>query len=108
MPFGGLTDYDFVEDDTNSKLKVTCTRDDTGAAINLTGATVTLKYKINAGTLATKTMSVEDTTGGVASYTFTSDELAPGIMVAEVQVESGGKVVSSLEPMRFTIRERLA
>jgi hypothetical protein len=34
-----------VQGDNGSQLKVTVTRDDTGAVVNLTGATVLLKFK---------------------------------------------------------------
>jgi hypothetical protein len=105
---GGTMDYDFVSGDTNSVLTVTCKRSDTAAALDLTGATATLKYRIDGGTLVTKTMTVAlPETGGICTYTFGTAELTGGIMVAEVEVTAAGKVLSSLEAMRFTVRPKV-
>lgn len=76
-------------------------------ALDLAGATVTLKYRVDGGTLATKTMTVTDPTNGVATYTFGTGDLTAGIMVAEVEVTSAGKVTSSIEAMRFTVRAKV-
>lgn len=107
MALGGTLDYSLVAGDTNTALTVTCKRADTGAAINLAGATVSLKWRVDGGTLVTKTMTVTDEANGVASYTFGAGELTAGLMVAEVEVTLAGKVTSSVEPMRFTVRAKL-
>lgn len=105
--FGGTADYQLVEKDTLTTLQVTCKRADTGAVIDLTGITPTLKYKIGGGTLVSRTMTVTTATMGLCTYQFVTNELTPGIMVAEVELLSGGKVVSSLEVARLTIRAKL-
>ena len=107
MALGGTLDYNLVAGDTNTALIVTCKRADTGAAIDLTGATVTLKWRIDGGTLATKTMTITDAANGIASYTFGTSELAAGLMVAEVEVAVSGKTSSSVEAMRFTVRPKV-
>jgi hypothetical protein len=107
VALGGLLDYSFVSGDTNSVLTVTCTRADTLAALNLATATVALKWRIDGGTLQTKTMTVTDAANGIATYTFTTGELTAGLMVAEVEVTDGGKVISSAETMRFTVRAKV-
>jgi BppU N-terminal domain len=101
---GGSMDYSFVAGDTNSVLTVTCKRADSGAVIDLAGATVSLKWRVDGGTLVTKSMTITDAPNGVCAYTFGTGELVAGIMVAEVAVTIGGKVTTSVEPFRFTVR----
>ena len=101
--------YEFVENDTGSTLKVTCKDRQAGTVVNLTGATVKLKYTIDGGALATKTMTIQvPGTDGIATYQFLAVELVKGLMVAEVEVtDSGGKILTNLEPQTFLIRPRL-
>jgi hypothetical protein len=107
MTFGGTMDFHFVAGDTNSKLQVTCKRTDTGAVIDVTTATVTLRWSVNEGTTTEDTMTKEDAVNGIVSYTWGTDELEAGILKCEVEIDSGGNVVTSLEAMRFSVRDRL-
>lgn len=97
---------DFVENDTGSILRVTCTDRDSGAVINLTGATVRLRWK-QSGVVTTKTMDiVSPATAGIAEYQFATGELVRGVRQFEVEItDSGGKKLSSLEPLVKTIRK---
>jgi hypothetical protein len=104
---GGSMDYSFVAGDTDSVLTVTCKRADTGAVINLSAATVALSWRVDGGTLVTKSMTITDAPNGVCTYTFAVDELVAGIMQAEVEVTAAGKKVTSVEPFSFTVRPRL-
>jgi len=61
------------------KVKVTVT-DETGAAVDLTGATVEFKFFHPDGSTSTKSATLDTPTSGVCSYTTTStnDFLDPG------------------------------
>ena len=107
MPLGAPLDYSFVAGDTASVLTVTCKRSDTGAVIDLTGVTVSLKWRIDGGTLVTKTMTVTAPATGVATYEFDTADLVAGIMLAEVEVTTGSGITTSLEAFRFTIRAKV-
>jgi hypothetical protein len=107
MTFGGTMDYHFVQGDQNSKLQVTCVRDDTGAAIDVSSATVNLYWSMNEGTTQTSEMDDEDAANGVVSYTWGDGELGAGQLKCEVEILSGGLPLTSIEAMRFTVRERL-
>lgn len=104
---GGAVDFSFVAGDTNSVLTVTCKDAAAGTPINLSASTVALKWRVDGGTLVSKTMTVTDAANGVVAYTFGSSELAEGIMVAEVEITTSGKITTSLEPFRFSIRGRV-
>jgi hypothetical protein len=104
MALGGSMDFSFVAGDTNSVLTVTCKRSDTGAAINLAGMTVSIRWSVDGGTPVTKSMTITDAANGVCTYTFGTGDLVAGIMRAEVIITSSGKVVTSLEPFSFTVR----
>lgn len=107
MTFGGTMDFHFVEGDTNSKLQVTCKRTDTGAAIDVSAATVKLYWSMNEGTRQSATMTKEDAPNGVVSYTFTTGQLEGGQLKCEVEITSGGLPLTSLEAMYFSVRRRI-
>lgn len=100
---------EFVAGDTGSKLVVTCKDKGTGDLIDLTGATVRLKYRIAGGSLATKTMSIQSpSTSGKAEYLFLAGELTDGEMVGEVEITDGeGKVTTQVTPFRLAIRAKV-
>lgn len=98
----------FVSGDTGSKLEVTCKDDDTGVVINLTGATVRLKWLDAAEALQTKTMTITDAVNGVADYQFLADDLFGLQMKFEVEItDSGGKVLRNIELIRENCRAAL-
>lgn len=101
--------YELVASDTGSKLVVTCKDNDTKAVIDLTGATVKLKYSISGGALQTKTMTVQTpATNGKAEYQFLAGELSAGAMQAEVEItDATGKIITSLDLLTIPIRARL-
>ncbi len=99
----------FVSGDTGSKLEVTCKDDDTGVVINLTGATVRLKWLDAAEALQTKTMTITDAANGVVEYQFLANELIERQMKFEVEItDSGGNVLHSIELIRENVRAALA
>lgn len=107
MTFGGTMDYHFVQGDQNSKLQVTCVRDDTGLPIDVSSSTNTLYWSMNEGTTQSVEMADEDAANGVISHTWGEDELGAGQLKCEVEIVSGGLPLTSIEAMRFTVRERL-
>lgn len=101
-------DYDFVENDTNSVLRITA-KDAAGVIIDLTGGSVDLKFKDAAGALKTKTMSISTPeTNGVATYQFSAGELLPPIMYCSVKItDTSGKFVHSNCILKLKIRPLL-
>lgn len=101
---------EFTEGDTGSKFKPTCKNNSDGAIINLTGATIKLRYRISKGTLQEKTMTITNSPGtdGVVEYLFLTGELTPGAMEAHVEITKAGKLITSLGPFKATIRPRFA
>lgn len=82
----------FVVGDGGSILKVQIVDSATDTAIDLTGKTVKLRYKLNGGTLAQKTMTALDQTQfkGWAQYNFlTTDLTADGDLEVETRVNDG-------------------
>jgi len=100
----------FVAGDRGAKIVAVCADNDTGIVIDLTGKTAQLRYKINEGTLVTKTMTVQSPgTGGKAEYQFDSADLTAGTMEAEVRIQSGlADQITSLNPLYVSIRAALS
>lgn len=99
---------DLVTGDTGSKLQVTCKDNDSGAVIDLTGATVTLRWQNKLGVVQNKTMTITNAAGGVAEYEFLAGEISYPKMSFEVRiVDSGGKEITNLEPIELVVRTRL-
>lgn len=101
---------DMVAGDTNRTLRVTCTSG--GTVIDITGATVVLRWRITTmggkpGALQTANMTLTTPASGIASYTFTADQLKPGKMTAEVQITSGGLVLTSDDVLEYDVRPRV-
>lgn len=103
-----MESYQFVSGDTGSKLQVTCKNDGDGSVINLTGATVKIKWKTAAGATVTKTMTVINAAGGIAEYQFASGELYEGWMNFEIEItDSSSKVIRNLSLLQEKVRGAL-
>ena len=100
---------DFVVGDTASKLEVTCTDNETGLVINLSGATVKLQWlAVDGTTEVNKTMTITDAGNGVAEYLFLVTELYAGVMIFEVEItDAGGGVITNLIPIKRMVRARI-
>ena len=102
-----------VQGDNGSQVKVVITRDDTGAAVDLTNATPTLKFKKkNTSNVLTSinssTSSSEELEAGIALFQFDNAalDIIAGDYVGEVQITfSDGNVETVYEELEFTIRE---
>ena len=98
-----------VKNDTGRKVKFTLL--DNGTAVDLTGATVKLHYRIAGGTVKTATMTVPLPLTGVAEYQFGAGDLdAAGGFDYEVEVtDTGGKISTFVEQgNKITVRGELA
>ena len=102
-----------VEQDTSSKLSVTLTNVD-GTAINLSGATVKLKFKIDTSTLSTKTMTIDDAANGKASYVFTKvgsvfDLAAAGTLYYEIEVtQADTTILTTSKISNIEVRKKIS
>lgn len=105
-----MSHYQFVAGDTGSKLRVTCKNDADSSVIDLTGATVKLKWKDSSGTLQTRTMTLlTPATNGQAEYLFLPGELFAGTMDFEVEItDAGGKIIRCLDLIPEKVRSSLA
>lgn len=108
---------ELVAGDTGSKLVVTCRDSSTGAVINLSGATVTIRWK----GVAAKSMTIANAAGGVAEYQFAQGDL---VYTSEVSVIEGvlaspmrfaiqitdalGNLISNLKPIELWVREAIS
>jgi hypothetical protein len=100
-----------VQNDSGAQVKVTVTRDDTGAVVNLTGATVLLKFKRRNTSNILSTIQAEvlsDFENGEAIFNFngTSLDIPSGDYVGEVEVTfSSGAIETVFEELEFMVRE---
>ncbi len=99
---------DMVTGDTGTKYKITATDDQTGAVINLTGATVRLRWEDETGTVQTRVMTILVATAGTAEYQFLAGEIISGTMRFETEItDSSGYVISSLDLTSLVVREEM-
>lgn len=100
---------DFVEGDTGSILRVSCKNLSDGSPLTLVSKTAFLIWKNASGTVIEKSMTIDNpASAGVVSYRFLAGELYPNIMRFEVKiVDSGGLVLRSMQPMKFTVRVKI-
>lgn len=99
---------EFVAGDTGSKLIANCKNNEMKAVLDLTGATVKVKYRISGGALQTKSMSIlSPATNGKAEYLFLAGELTSGYMQGEIEItDASGKVITSLDPFVLEVRAK--
>lgn len=102
-----------VQGDSGSQVKATITREDTGSAVDLTGATPRLKFKKKntstiLSTLSSIASSSSDLQSGVAVFEFGASDLdiAPGAYVGEIEVTFGsGDIETVYEQIDIIVRE---
>jgi hypothetical protein len=106
-----MTTVYFVQNDNGSQIEVTLTREDTGSVIDMTGATVVLKFKkANTSTILSQISAEVDSDFnlGKAVFVFSSDDLdiAPGSYTGEIQVTfSNGNIETVYEEITIVVRE---
>jgi hypothetical protein len=98
---------DFVEGD-ETLLQVNCIGFDR-TAIDVSGATVTLRYRIAGGSLQSKTMTINaPNSAGQVQYQFLSGDLTPGKLSGEVGLQDNtGKAFTSLRGFHFSVRPKI-
>jgi hypothetical protein len=97
--------YSFVSNDTGSILQVTCTKASDNSAINLTGATVKLKWFNPARTVVERTMTLVTPLSGIVNYQFLAGDLYAPAMSFEVEItDSGGFRTTVLDPIVVEVR----
>jgi len=101
-------EYDFVEGDTGSILRITC-KDKSDQVIDLSGADVVLKWNDSTGVLQEKNMTINSpATAGIIQYSFSAGELYPPSMLFSVRItDSSGGIVHSNCVIKTLVREAL-
>lgn len=97
-----------VTTDTGSTLVVHCTNAQDQQPIDLTGGSVTLRWKAGA-IVEERAMTITSAATGTCEYTFLADELTAPRMRFEVEItDAQGFVVSSCQLLDVQVREKLA
>jgi hypothetical protein len=100
---------DLVAGDTASVLTVTCTDKGPATVIDLTGATVQLRFRLNGGARTDVSMTIPaPATDGIATYQFGAGELSVGQFAGEVVItDAVGTIKKILDIIRLTVRAAL-
>jgi hypothetical protein len=101
-----------VQDDIGTQLKAVLTREDDGVAVNLTDATVRLKFRARGSTtvlftLSSITTSDEDKENGIAVFQFASGNLDVDEGKYEGEIEAtfdNGSIETVFEKLEFYVR----
>ena len=102
--------YQLVKDDTAPQIKATLTREDTGSAIDLTGATIRMYFRAKGGSsiLFTLTAPVtSDYSSGIVLFSFSSGNLNidEGYYEGEIEITySNGTVETVYKVLDFYVR----
>ena len=98
--------YDFVENDDGSILRITCYNDDQ-SVIDLTGATVVLRWRNSSGAMVERNMTIVGAaTNGIAEYQFSLGELfAPKMHFGYRITDANNNNVSSRKLDTLSIRK---
>lgn len=76
-------------------------------AINLTGATVSLRWKIGSQPVQSSAMNIIDATTGLVGYRFGTGELVPGVLSADVTcTDDGGSKYTTRRPIYIRVRPK--
>lgn len=83
--------------------------DQDGDAVDITGATITMRYKIAGGSIVERTATITDASNGIAQYEAVADELTAGMMQREWKVlTAAGKIHTAAEIFHSDIEAVLA
>ena len=108
-----MTIYYLVKGDDAPQIKITLTRDETGAVIDVSAATVLLKFRKKGSATVLSTLTSEATSEqaalGIALFSWSSTDLdiSAGNYEAEIQITyNGTNVVETVyELIDFVVRE---
>ena len=103
--------YPLVKNDTAPQIKATITRDDTGNVVDMTGATVRLKFRKRATTNVLFTLTantdVNNLSNGIAIFTFGAGNLDvdEGYYEGEIEITYSNSTVETIyEVLDFHVR----
>jgi hypothetical protein len=105
--------FDLVEDDTGTVLQGTVRNRKPRTIVNLTDATVVLRWTIDGGTPVQKDMTIVDASAGRVSYQFGAGDLVvptgeqSQMRLNVVVIDSEGKVTTQPKPITYTIRKKI-
>ena len=100
-----------VQGDTRPQIRITLTDENTGAALDITGATCRMKFRAAGGTVVLDTLvgTVTDGPAGLVVFVWNSTSLNvdPGDYEGEIEVTfpSGAGVQTVYELLKFKVRE---
>lgn len=107
-------EFDFVENDTLTKVTSQLVDQDTGEPLNLSGGSALLRFKFRRpgdGAWSAPTdrnLTVTDATNGRVEYQFLTGELLAGVMRLEASASlATGKSITTKRYTDYTIRARL-
>ena len=106
-----MTTVYLVRNDNNSQLKVTLTREDTGAVINLTNSTVRLKVKRKGTSSVLLTLIAvgsSDFQNGEAVFSFDSSALSisAGEYLGEIETTfTSGNIETTYDEITLVVRD---
>lgn len=106
-----MTTINLVSGDNRPSIELTLTREDTGSVIDLSSATVQLKFRKKGGTtvLVTKSSVANSTQAeaGKAIFQWAAGDLnvSPGSYEGEVSFTSGGNTETVIELLDFYLRD---
>ncbi len=89
-------------------LRLTLIRTSDRLPRDLTGGSADLIWSIDGGTATTSSMTLETPAQGIVSYRFTSTQLVPGRMRADVRsTDASGFGVIATDILSFLIRRKI-
>lgn len=108
-----MATYKYVQGDTGPQLKITLTNETTNAAVDVTGATITLHFRAAGETtvLFSRNFTITDASGGEAVLQWQINDLnqEAGAYEGEIEiVKSTGIRETIYDKLKFRIREDFA
>jgi hypothetical protein len=99
-----------VQGDTRPQVQVTLTEETTGAIINLTGATVVMKFRLTGSTTVLDTLTgvITNAAGGQVVFAWNPGTLNvdPGDYEGEIQITfSSGEIQTVYDLVKFKLRQ---
>ena len=106
-----MTIFNLVQSDTAPQVKAVITRSDTGAVVDMTGATVRMYFRAKTSTTVLFTSTAanvgDNFSNGIAVFIFTAGQLnqPEGYYQAEIEISySDGTVETLFDLLTFYIR----
>lgn len=107
-----MSTINLVQGDTGPQIKVTVTREDTGAVVDMSGATVRLKVRKRGASALSFTLTSTDIgdnlLNGIAIFAFNEGDLDvdPGNYQGEIEITFDDSTVETIyETLDFFVRE---